>query len=70
MFIVTKMSPTPPNMDPMQAKMLQWMPVMMTGLFLFFPSGLCLYWLVSNIITIAQQRFITRQFEKQDAAKA
>lgn len=67
MFAVTKMSPTPPNMDPMQAKMMQFMPVMMTGLFLFFPAGLCLYWLVSNLITIAQQWYITRQFAQQTA---
>ncbi|MBI2380407.1 MAG: membrane protein insertase YidC [Gammaproteobacteria bacterium] len=64
MWLVTHMTPTPPNMDEMQAKMMKWMPVMMGVLFLFFPAGLVLYWLVSNLLTIAQQQLVTRQFEK------
>lgn len=62
MWVVTRMSPTPPNMDPMQAKMMQMMPVLMGVMFLFFPAGLCLYWFVGNLITIGQQYFITKQY--------
>lgn len=59
MFIQQKMTPT--NMDPMQAKMFMIMPVVFTFLFLNFPSGLVLYWLVNNVLTIAQQYFINRK---------
>ena len=53
-------SPTP---DPMQARVMKLMPVMFTVLFLFFPSGLVLYWLTNNVLSIAQQWWITRQIE-------
>jgi YidC/Oxa1 family membrane protein insertase len=59
MFIQQKMTPT--NMDPMQAKMFMIMPVVFTFLFLNFPSGLVIYWLVNNVLTIAQQFFINRK---------
>lgn len=59
MFIQQKMTPT--NMDPMQAKMFMIMPVVFTFLFLNFPSGLVIYWLVNNVLTIAQQYFINRK---------
>jgi YidC/Oxa1 family membrane protein insertase len=58
MFIQQKMTPT--NMDPMQAKMMLMLPVVFTFMFLNFPSGLVLYWLVNNILTIAQQSYINR----------
>jgi YidC/Oxa1 family membrane protein insertase len=53
MFLQQKMSPS--AMDPMQAKMMMMMPIVFTFLFLKFPAGLVLYWLVNNILTIAQQ---------------
>jgi YidC/Oxa1 family membrane protein insertase len=62
MFIQMQLNPTPP--DPMQARIMKIMPVMMTVFFLWFPSGLVLYWLVNNILSIAQQWVITRQIEK------
>jgi YidC/Oxa1 family membrane protein insertase len=65
MFFMQKLNPPPP--DPMQAKIMQWMPVMFTFFFLWFPAGLVLYWLVNNLLSIAQQYFITRQIEKADA---
>lgn len=68
MYLMQKMQPTPPTMDPMQAKMMQMMPVFMTVFFVFFPAGLVLYWLANNLISITQQLYITRQFEKEQNA--
>ena len=53
--------------DPMQQKMMKMMPIMFTVLFLFFPAGLVLYWLVNNVLSIAQQQFVYRQAEKAQA---
>lgn len=61
MFVQQKMSPAPP--DPLQAKMMMFMPVLFTVLFLNFPSGLVLYWVVNNLLSMTQQWFITRQIE-------
>ena len=61
MFIQTKMNPTPP--DPIQAKMMLIMPVVFSVFFFFFPAGLVLYWVVNNILSIAQQWQITRMIE-------
>jgi YidC/Oxa1 family membrane protein insertase len=58
MFIQQKM--TPSTMDPAQAKMMLALPVVFTFMFLNFPSGLVIYWLVNNILTIAQQAYINR----------
>ncbi len=58
MFVQQKM--TPSNMDPMQQKMMLALPVVFTFMFLSFPSGLVLYWLVNNILTIAQQMYINK----------
>ncbi|TNC81889.1 MAG: membrane protein insertase YidC [Oleiphilus sp.] len=66
MFIQMQLNPTPP--DPMQAKVMKLMPIMMTVFFLWFPAGLVLYWLVNNILSIAQQWVITRQIEKSAAS--
>ena len=63
MLIQTKLNPTPP--DPIQAKMMMLMPFIFGGMFLFFPSGLVLYWVVNNILTIAQQWYINKTIEKQ-----
>ncbi|WP_188152073.1 membrane protein insertase YidC [Teredinibacter waterburyi] len=62
MFIQQKLNPTPP--DPMQAKVMQFMPIMFTGLFMFFPAGLVLYWVVNNTLSISQQYVITKQIER------
>ena len=59
MFAQQKLSPQPP--DPMQARIMQWLPVVFTVFFLFFPAGLVLYWLVNNILSILQQWLIMRQ---------
>ena len=61
MFIQMKLNPTPP--DPMQARVMQFMPVIFTIFFLWFPAGLVLYWVVNNILSIAQQYVITKQIE-------
>jgi YidC/Oxa1 family membrane protein insertase len=63
MFAQQKMSPTP--MDPMQQKVFMMLPIVFTGFFLFFPAGLVLYWLVNNLLTIAQQWHINRNIEKK-----
>ncbi|MDF1579496.1 MAG: membrane protein insertase YidC [Desulfuromonadales bacterium] len=59
MFIQQKMSPS--TMDPTQAKIFMFMPIIFTFLFLNFPSGLVIYWLVNNVLTIAQQYFINKK---------
>jgi YidC/Oxa1 family membrane protein insertase len=61
MLIQQQLNPTPP--DPVQAKVMQIMPIIFTVFFLFFPSGLVLYWLVNNVLSIAQQWVITRKLE-------
>jgi len=53
MFFQQKLNPPPP--DPMQAKVMQFLPVMFTAMFAFFPAGLVLYWLTNSILSIAQQ---------------
>lgn len=61
MFIQTRLNPTPP--DPVQAKIMMIMPFAFGVMFYFFPAGLVLYWLVNNILSIAQQWQITRMME-------
>ncbi|MBR9728865.1 membrane protein insertase YidC [Shewanella intestini] len=58
MWAMQKMQPIAPTMDPMQVKMMQWMPVIFTVFFLWFPAGLVLYWLVGNLVAITQQKII------------
>jgi len=70
MFLMQKMQPTAATMDPMQQKIMQFMPVIMTVFFLFFPAGLVLYWLVNNLLSIAQQLYVTRKIEREFAEKA
>ncbi|MBB1323516.1 MULTISPECIES: membrane protein insertase YidC [unclassified Shewanella] len=64
MFLMQKMQPVAPTMDPMQVKMMQWMPVIFTVFFLWFPAGLVLYWLVGNLVAITQQKIIYAGLEK------
>lgn len=61
MFIQTKLNPTPP--DPIQAKMMMMMPLIFGFMFFWFPAGLVLYWVVNNVLSIAQQWQITRMIE-------
>ncbi len=61
---------TPNTMtDPMQQKIFQWLPVVMTVFFIYFPAGLVLYWLVNNLFTIGQQFIINQAYEKQKVAQ-
>jgi len=60
MFLQQRMSPVPGGNE-MQAKMMMWMPVVFTFLFLSFPSGLVLYWLFNNILSIGQQYYINKR---------
>ena len=62
MFFQQRLNPEPP--DPMQAKVMKFMPIGMTFLFLFFPSGLVLYWFTNNVLSIAQQAYITKKVQK------
>ena len=59
MVIQQKM--TPSSADPMQAKVMMLMPIVFTIMFLNFPVGLVIYWLVNNVLTIAQQYVMNRQ---------
>ena len=61
MFGQTLLNPTP--VDPMQKNLMLAMPVVFTVFFLWFPAGLVLYWLVNNILSIAQQWMITRKIQ-------
>ena len=58
MFVQTKLNPTPP--DPVQAKVMMFMPIAFSVMFFFFPAGLVLYWVVNNCLSIAQQWSINR----------
>ena len=66
MIIQTRLNPEPP--DPVQAKLMKIMPIAFSIFFFFFPAGLVLYWLVNNVLSIAQQWQITRSMERSAAA--
>ena len=67
MFVQQKLSPAPP--DPIQAKVMMALPIVFTFMFLWFPAGLVLYWVVNNMLSIAQQYVITKRVESgADAA--
>ncbi|HEX2243197.1 MAG TPA: membrane protein insertase YidC, partial [Gammaproteobacteria bacterium] len=61
MFIQMRLNPAPP--DPIQAKVMMALPLVFTIFFAFFPAGLVLYWLVNNLLSIAQQWLITKRVE-------
>ena len=65
MFVQTKLNPTPP--DPIQAKVMMYMPLVFSVMFFFFPAGLVLYWVVNNLLSIAQQWQINQMFSKKPA---
>jgi len=68
MVIQTRLNPVPP--DPVQAKVMQFMPFVFSVFFFFFPAGLVLYWLVNNILSILQQWQIQRMFDRDKPAHA
>jgi YidC/Oxa1 family membrane protein insertase len=67
MIIQTRLNPTPP--DPIQAKVMMIMPIVFSVFFFFFPAGLVLYWLVNNVLSIAQQSYINRSTVQAAASK-
>lgn len=68
MILQTRLNPTPP--DPIQAKVMMFMPIAFSVFFFFFPAGLVLYWVVNNILSISQQWVITRKYESAQAENA
>jgi YidC/Oxa1 family membrane protein insertase len=68
MVLQTRMNPVPP--DPVQAKVMKFMPFIFSVFFFFFPAGLVLYWLVNNILSILQQWQIQRLFNRDKPAHA
>jgi YidC/Oxa1 family membrane protein insertase len=68
MWFQYKLNPTPP--DPVQAKVMAIMPFAFGIMFFFFASGLVLYWLTNNILSISQQWYVTKQIEKEKARRA
>ncbi|MFM2408858.1 MAG: hypothetical protein RL358_1600 [Pseudomonadota bacterium] len=66
MILQSKLNPVPP--DPMQAKLMQIMPVIFSVVFFFFPAGLVLYSVVNNVLSIAQQWYITKKLENDSGA--
>ena len=67
MIVQTKLNPKPT--DPMQAKIMTWMPVVFSVFFFFFPAGLVLYWLVNNVLSIAQQWYVNKMIHAEAVAK-
>lgn len=67
MLIQQRLNPPPP--DPVQARMMQILPIFFTFLFINFPAGLVLYWVVNNTLSILQQWYITRSIENADKTK-
>ena len=67
MLLQTKLNPTPP--DPVQAKVMMFMPIVFSFMFLWFPAGLVLYWTVNNLLSIWQQWQINRMAEQAAASK-
>jgi len=58
-FLMQLLNPPPP--DPMQARVMKTMPILFTVLFVFFPAGLVLYWLVNSVLSVAQQWYVMRK---------
>ncbi len=67
MLIQQKLNPAPP--DPLQAKVMMFLPILFTGLFWNFPAGLVLYWIVNNTLSIMQQWYITRKYSDDKPVK-
>lgn len=69
MFVQQRLSGSAMTMDPMQQRIMNAMPIMLTAFFAFFPVGLVLYWLVSNLIGIAQQWLIMKRLDRDGLRK-
>ena len=67
MLIQQRLNPAPP--DPMQAKIMMFLPILFTSFFWNFPAGLVLYSIVNNTLTILQQWYITRKYNEEKPAK-
>jgi YidC/Oxa1 family membrane protein insertase len=67
MWFMQKLNPQPT--DPMQARIMQMLPLVFTFMFLWFPAGLVLYWVTNNTLSMLQQYVITHQIEKADTKK-
>ena len=67
MLLQQRLNPAPP--DPMQARVMMFLPLLFIGLFWNFPAGLVLYWTVNNSLTLLQQWFITRQYDQVKVKK-
>lgn len=67
MYFMQKLNPQPT--DPMQARIMQMLPLVFTFMFLWFPAGLVLYWVTNNSLSILQQYIITKQIDAEPAAK-
>lgn len=67
MYFMQKLNPQPT--DPMQARIMQMLPLVFTFMFLWFPAGLVLYWVTNNTLSIIQQYIITKQIDAEPAAK-
>ncbi len=67
MILQTRLNPKPT--DPIQAKVMTWMPVIFSVFFFFFPAGLVLYWLVNNVLSIAQQWYINKTIHAETLLK-
>lgn len=67
MIIQTRLNPKPT--DPLQAKIMTWMPIVFSVFFFFFPAGLVLYWLVNNVLSIWQQWYINKKIHAENLAK-
>ena len=67
MIIQTRLNPKPA--DPLQAKVMTWMPVVFSVFFFFFPAGLVLYWLVNNVLSITQQWYINKMIHAEALLK-
>lgn len=68
MFFQQRLNPAPT--DPMQAKIMKWIPVVFTFMFMWFASGIVLYWITNNLLTILQQTFIMKRVEKDSKKHA
>jgi len=67
MFVQMKLQPASP--DPVQQKVMMAMPIIFSVMFIFFPAGLVLYWIVNNVLSISQQWYINRLIEAENTAK-
>jgi YidC/Oxa1 family membrane protein insertase len=68
MFLQQKLNPAPP--DPIQAKIFTWMPVIFTFMLASFPAGLVIYWSWNNLLSMAQQAYISRHERRRTSATA